>query len=203
MERIEFTIKGQSALMMHNIQLANPLNKYVKELKPLTSKRNKTDADLEEISRIEWEGGLYMENGKVVIPAKCLNATFFAAAKKRKNGPKWRTGAIFDKDFYYLEYPGPKINVTVNGNIPNPELDKFYGLYANQDMVRVGGSGVLRTRPIFTSWSCDVCILYDEGILDERTLRQTAVDAGYLIGLMERRPNSPNGGTFGRFEPEF
>jgi len=202
MEKLEVKIIGQSPLLMHNIQLANPLNRYVKALKPLTAKRNKTDADLMEISRIEWEGGLYLEDGKVVIPDRCFNACFFGGAKKRKNGPKWRTGAVIERSYYPLEYPGKKIKADINEEIPNPSLDKYYQKFSNQDMVVVGGSRVLRTRPIFYEWSCDVSVLYDENILDHRTLLQTFQDSGYLIGLMERRPSSKNGGTFGRFEVE-
>ena len=187
-------------MMIHNNRLANPLNPYVREMKKLTAKRNKTDADVIEISRLEWEGGLYMHDGKVAIPAKCLNACFLRGATKRKNGPKWREGCYIDNDHHVLKYKRPMINVTENGEIPNPELDKYFDALANQDMVRVGQQTILRTRPIFTDWSLECAVLYDEALVDLRTLLQMCEDAGYRVGLCERRPEK--GGSFGRFTVE-
>ena len=198
MKKIGFELTGLSPLMIHNIQLANPLGKYTMALKQLTSKRNKTDTDVREITRLEWEAGLYLDDGIVVMPTKCLAACFFAGAKKNKNGPKWREGCQFDQYNYPLKYKGPKIEVKQNGQIPNPELDKYYDKYVNLDMVRVGTSSTLRARPIFEQWGVDVGIDFDEALIDRRTIIQIAADAGYRIGLCERRPQK--GGLFGRFE---
>lgn len=202
MEQLRVKLAGDSPLMTHNIRLANPLGPYAKALKLLTGKRNKTDADLQEIARLEWEGGLYLEGGVVVMPSRCLNACFFEGAKKKKNGPKWRTGAIIDGESFPLCYKGPKIKVETNGDIPNPALDKYYSHYVSQEMVKVGTSSILRTRPVFMDWSLEATILYDENILDPRTLMQIFEDGGYLIGLCERRPGSKGGGTLGRFKVE-
>jgi len=206
MKQLNIRVKGESPLMTHNVQLANPLGKYAQTLKPLTSKRNKTDSDLMEIARIEWEGGLYLNNGRVHMPIRCLNAAFYAGAKKRKNGPRWKTGAVLDGEPYYLDYNGPKISVEENGKIPNPELDKFYEKLCDIDLVKVSSSMVPRARPIFFDWSIPcVTILYDENIVDERTLMDMCKDAGYLVGLCERRPGSSGSGTpgtFGRFSVE-
>jgi len=205
MQKITFRLIGQSPLIQHNIQMANPLNKYSKFMKPLTGKRQKTDTDLMEISRIEWEGGIYLGSesnglaGKVILPGRCLDACFFAGAKKKKTGEKWRTGVFFDADEYILDYKGIKINIKETKEIPNPELDKHFDSHKYQVMVRVGTSQVLRTRPIFHDWSVEATLLYDENIVDTRTLGQIAEDAGYLVGLCDRRPGSKGGGSFGRF----
>ncbi len=205
MQKITFKLTGQSPLIQHNIQLANPLNKYPKFMKPLTGKRQKTDADLIEISRVEWEGGIYFGSesngldGRVVLPGRCLDACFFAGAKKKKNGEKWRTGVFFDADEYALDYKGPKINAKGTKEIPNPGLDKHFEGHKYQVMVRVGTAQVLRTRAIFYDWSVEASLLYDENIVDTRTLGQIAEDAGYLVGLCDRRPGSKGGGSFGRF----
>ena len=172
-------------------------------MKSLTGKRNKTDADLKEIARLEWEGGLYIEDGGVVMPAKCLNSCFFEGAKKKKNGPKWRTGAILPGEYYPMDYKGTKVKVEMNGRVPNSDLDKYYSNFNDQRMVRVGTGQILRTRPLFLDWSVPgVHIMYDENILDKRTLLQICVDAGYLVGLCEMRPGSKGGGSYGRFEVE-
>ena len=199
MKELKIKLVGDSPLITHNNRLANPLGKYSQAMKALTGKRNKTDADYKELSRLGWEGGLYLEGGIVVIPSRNINACFFEGAKKKKNGPKWRTGAILSEEYYPMEYNGTKINVKMNGNIPNPELDKYYKNFNDQRMVRVGAQMVLRTRPLFLGWSICLSVMYDDTILDKRTLLQICEDAGYLVGLCEMRPGSKSGGTYGRF----
>ena len=125
MNQVKLKICGITPLITHNNQTANPLNEYSKAIKSLTSKRKKTDADHQEIARIEWEAGLYLENGVVVMPARCIEATFLAAAKKSKDGKKWQSGAIIDEDFCEIKYNGPKVKVKENGHIPNKGLDKY------------------------------------------------------------------------------
>ena len=39
-------------MLQHNSRLANPLDKYAKQLKVLSGKRNKTDADLQEMALV-------------------------------------------------------------------------------------------------------------------------------------------------------
>ena len=199
MKELKIKLVGQSPLLTHNIRLANPLGEYSQAMKALTGKRNKTDADLKEIARLEWEGGLYLEDGNIVIPSRNINACFFEGAKKKKNGPKWRTGAVLSEEYYPMEYNGTKINVKMNGDLPNPELDKYYKNFNDQRMVRVGTGQILRTRPLFLGWSVRVSVMYDDTILDKRTLLQICEDAGYLVGLCEMRPGSKGGGTYGRF----
>ncbi|MBI9082693.1 MAG: hypothetical protein JEZ11_03790 [Desulfobacterales bacterium] len=191
--------------MTHNIQLANPFSPYTKALKALTGKRGKSDADMMEIGRIEWEAGLYMEKGRIVMPGRCLQACFLAGSKKKKNGTKYKTGVVLNDDFSNFVHGGPEqITATSTREIPNPALDKFFEEFCNIDMVCVSGkSKVLRFRPIFSTWEIPlVSLFYDEAQIDERTVLQILEDSGYLIGLGERRPSSPNGGTLGRFTVE-
>ena len=54
--------------MMHNARLANPLDPLVQEIKKLTGKRKKTEDDLLQIARLEWEGGFYF-NGQQLLTA--------------------------------------------------------------------------------------------------------------------------------------
>jgi len=61
-QHLNVEIKGVSPLLLHNGQLADPLNQYTRALKQQTSKRKKTDVDLMEIRRLEWEGGFYRDD---------------------------------------------------------------------------------------------------------------------------------------------
>ena len=193
---LKLKLIGDGCLVTHNVQTANPLNRYTKALKPLTSKRNKTDADHETIARIEWEAGLYLDGGKVVMPADNLYQCFWNGAKKSKWGKKWQTGIIPNDSPSILNYDGPMIELKGSSGkeIPNPELDSAYMKYRHQSLVVVSKKRILRTRPIFFGWSCYYEIIFLPSVIERREILKIAQDAGALVGLCERRPIW---GTFG------
>ncbi|MCP4652596.1 MAG: hypothetical protein GY858_04350 [Candidatus Omnitrophica bacterium] len=196
METIKLRAKGTAPLLMHSNKSANPLSIYAKTMKPLTSKRNKTDADFAEIARIEWEAGLYLEKGLVVMPGMNIDKCLLLGARKTKDGKKYEMGVFLEEDFCHLSYKGKTISVKKNGVFPNDELDKYYEDFKHQQMVKVGSSQVLRTRPIFHDWSFEFTLMYDENIIDERTILTLAKNAGRMVGLCEIRPR------LGRFDIE-
>lgn len=198
MKEVRFKILGRAPLLIHSNKAANPLNYYAKALKHLTSKRKKTDQDYEEIARLEWEAGLYLHKGIVQLPAQNFERCFWDGAKKSKNGKLYQSGAMVTDDYVPLKYDGPSIKTKTNGDdIPNPELDPFYEHHRHQAMVKVGAQQVLRTRPIFHNWSCEVGILFDNTVIDERAIVQVVNDAGRLVGMCEMRPR------MGRFEAKY
>lgn len=199
MLEIAFKLTGDSGLLMHNNRLANPLDKYTQLIKTKSGKRKKTIEDIMELARIEWEGGLYLHDGEVKIPARAINKCFERGATKQKNGMRWKTGCMMDRDYYAVEYPN-KIKIQESKEIPNPALDKFYEANNFQMMVRVGTASLLRTRPLIEKWSITVGILFDGATMDRDGLVQAAKDAGRLVGLCEWRPEK--GGQFGRFSVE-
>jgi hypothetical protein len=90
--------------------MANPLNPFSKELKAVSSKRVKTDADYAEMARIEFVGSLYMHSELgPVIPGANVEAAILAAAKKTKEGPLAKC-AVFSADpgYFKLDYVGPR-----------------------------------------------------------------------------------------------
>jgi hypothetical protein len=196
MQEFKFKAIGTVPLLMHCNQAANPLNKYAKYLKPLTSKRNKTEEDHREIARVEWEAGLYLKDGVVALPAENLDRCLWDAAKRTKNGKKFKEGAMIGEDYFPLDYRGLKIKVASNGKLPNPELDKFFEALNHQALVKVGTSTTLRTRPIFQAWSFSFTVLIDENVLDGHIIKNIVKTAGSYIGLCEKRPR------LGRFEIE-
>lgn len=187
---------GTGYLMLHNGQTANPLNPYAQAMKFITAKRKKTDADYAMMSRIEWEAGLYLKDGEVVIPADNLDACLFEAAKKSKNGKLYQSGILIAEDFFPLEYDGPKIkSKNGNGKIPNPDFDKPYSVMADYKLVKVGTSRVVRCRPIFKGWALKCSLLYNEDIIDVRTV-EDIIRTSEMGGFCERRPR------MGRFTVE-
>ena len=181
---LKFKIRGVVPLVQHNGQLADPLNSWTKEVKKISGKRDKTDADYEEMARLEWYGGLYLDNKKPCIPAEVMEACLVTAAKKNKNGKKALAG-LFCPNNFLLEYSGPQ------------ELKERWEdetcRYAT--LVRVGMARIMRMRPIFQEWGAEIAIEYDPHQLNENVVTELVATAGD-VGLMERRPR------FGRFVVE-
>lgn len=84
MEQIKLRLIGQTPFLMHNSRLANPLDVYTKEIAKRSGKRKKTEEDIEELARLEWEGGLYLNDGEIKIPMRVVNKTLERGATKQK-----------------------------------------------------------------------------------------------------------------------
>jgi hypothetical protein len=201
MEKIRLRFIGESAMLQHNVRMANPLDPYAKALKAISGKRKKTDKDLEECARVEWEGGLYLYDGIVQIPNRVVNKCMERGATKQSNGTRWKSGAIVDENCCPLKYKGVAIKTNGSKAIPNPDLNKYYEDHKYQTMVRVGQSTLLRTRPIFYDWFFEFGVYYDPNVLNINQVLQAAEDAGRLVGLGDWRPEK-SGGNFGRFSVE-
>ena len=176
-------IVGVSPLVMHSGALANPLSVQAKELRKISKKRAKTDADLEYMSRVEWTGGLWLSGGVPCIPGEAIEAAFVAGARKSKRGLIARAGMISPGD-WALDYDGPR-------DIAALWADESFRLIAG---VRVGQARVMRTRPIFRRWSALVTFEYLDDQMDESDVIDILRVAGRIVGLGDWRPR------FGRFE---
>ena len=79
-----FQWTSSAPFIMHNGRTADPTNKWAKAMKKVTGKRVKTDADYEEMARIEFLAGLYMGTGGPIIPSMLIDSVMINAAKKTK-----------------------------------------------------------------------------------------------------------------------
>ena len=93
MKNIKLKLTSTCPLMLNNARTVNPFDEYSKMLKPLTSKRVKTEDDLEEISRIKFMASFYYQDGTYILPANNIEQSFIEAARERKLGKK------FEKSF--------------------------------------------------------------------------------------------------------
>lgn len=176
-------IEGAAPLLMHNGQTADPLNKFSKALKKVTGKRNKTDDDHEEVARIEFLAGLYVnETGSPCVPGEVLEATMMNGAKVSRNGKKFKAGVIIDGDFS-LEYSGPK----------NPDELVADERFRHKSAVKVGTAKVMRTRPMFRQWKLKFDVNYLGDVINESEVLDAIKAAGETVGLCDGRPR------FGRF----
>ena len=159
---------------MHRGGLVDPLDEFTKRIKRISKKRNKTESDLEELAHLEFLGGLYMEDGKIIIPRTVFKATMRDAAKKFKRGKDVTKGVKIQNNFI-LDYPGSA----------DPEelwKDKKYRLTVP---VKVQQAKIMRTRPMFPEWGADIEIFYDESIFNEEEITQIIEEAGERAFLME------------------
>jgi hypothetical protein len=176
------TIIGVAPLVLHNGQLANPLHPLTKALKRIAAKRSKTEADLEELARLEWFGSLYLQDGAPCLPGELLEAHLIESAKKRKKGPQARAGLYCEGNFP-LRYEGPR----------DPErlwADPAFRLTVG---VRVQRNRVMRTRPIFRTWTLTFTVTYNATLLDPDDIAEFLHVGGEQVGLGDWRPR------FGRY----
>lgn len=185
-KQLTFRLTGVSPLIVHNGQLANPLNRIAKEMKRVSGKRNKTDADFEELARLEFLGSLYVDaNGEPCIPGEVIEAMLVEAAKKSKRGPQAKAGVVCEGNFPII-YDGPR----------KPDdlwADEKFRLVVG---VKVQRNKVMRTRPIFREWACEISVDYAPVMMNGSTVAEIVRTAGSIIGVGDWRPK------FGRFTAE-
>lgn len=185
-DTLKLRLNGLSPLLMHNGQLADPLNPFTKQLKAVTGKRKKTDEDHEEIARIEWHASLYTDDdGRLAMPGENIEACLIDGAKKSKLG-KQSKSSVFIDGTPVVEYGGRKKAADLWGDAQ----------YRDIRGVKVGMARTMRCRPIFRQWSIDVDVKYNPDLIDRSDVLKSMCDAGQQCGLGDFRPK------FGRFEVE-
>jgi hypothetical protein len=181
-QTLNFRITSVSPLLMHNGQLADPLNSFAQSIAEVTKKRKKTDADHREVGRREFFGSLYVSGGSPCIPAEMLEATLIKGAMKEKRGPAAKAGLLVENNAA-LEYDGPRE--------PRDLWDDER--FRLRVAAKVGTSKVMRTRPRFDQWAADVAVKFLPSLLNAKEVRDFLVTAGEQIGIGDWRPR------FGRF----
>ena len=166
-----------SPLLLHNVRLANPMDPIVREIKKLTRKRtNKTEDDMIEIARLEFEGGLYWEDDVgPVVPAQNVHKCLVEAARTQKLGKQIERGVVPAEPFYAIDYNGPKTK------------EKLWEKgFADTRPVGNQRAKVMRTRPRFNAWSLSVSFIVNPEMIDLDVFGTVAQIAGEQIGLCER-----------------
>ena len=175
---------GVAPLILNNGRLANPLDDFAKALKKITQKRHKTDADFEEVAKIEWYGSLYLKHGNICIPGAMVDACLINAAKKLRKGIQAKAG-LFSLGDWPLEYDGPS------------DIDTLWedGRCRFTTQCRPQSKAtVMRTRPRFEEWAIDVEIAFNPDVLNASDIDEFLRIGGRDCGLGNWRPR------FGRFE---
>ncbi len=190
-QTLSIKLTGVNEIIPHNGQTADPRNKYSKLMKEISSKRKKTDADLDQLAAIEFMAGLYVENGDIVLPGYLIEAAIIAGAKKSKSGVQAKT-AVFVKGSASLDFDGKPSEITAE-----TLQALFYGGEHHLSVgVKVGQSKVIRTRPKLSNWSATIELEFDDEFVNRKEVIQFVTDAGRQVGLCDWRPK------YGRFTAE-
>lgn len=152
-------------------------------MKAISSKRAKTDADFEEMARIEWYASLYLDKSRICIPSEVLEAAFVGGAKKMKLGKQAQAG-LFVKDTALLEFDGCDLTV-----------DQIWERDQNRYTVgvRISTNKVMRTRFRVDDWKTAIEVIYDDGLFNAPQISDILRVTGEQIGVGDWRPK------FGRF----
>ncbi len=186
LEYTTVSIRGKSPLLMHNGSLANPTNPIVKAMKAITGNRKKTDEQYEQLARLEFRGGLYLNQaGKVIVPSAVIEGSIRDGAKKSKLGKQFAS-AVMVNDDALLDY----------GEDLTPDEMFERGDFVSMMAVRVEKNRIMRTRPIFHGWRLSFEVTWDSEQINASNLRKAIEDAGNMVGICDYRPK------FGRFEIE-
>lgn len=182
-QTLRYQLNSSAQLICHNGQTADPLNKFSKAIKQISSKRTKTDADYEEMARIEFTAGLYMSADGPVIPSYVIDAIVVNAAKKFKEGMMAKSG-VFCLSHSQLLYDGPRT------------ADELWQCeeFRHVAIVRVGTARVSRTRPVFNPWGCVVELNVEATLVNPARVDEWMMVAGTQIGIGDWRPQN------GRFQ---
>lgn len=179
LEEMKFRWQGVAPLIHHNIELVNPQYIWTQRIKKITSKRKKTEEDLEDLMWLEWRGGLYVDSKETVgLPGDVILGSVTNASKAFRLGPKMKSGVFEAQPFFPLQYDGPK------------ELEKLYEdkRFVFVKPAKVGMSTVMRTRPIFREWSIDIGLMVNTSIIDCDQVRDCVVHAGERCGVGDWHP---------------
>lgn len=176
-QTVTYKLTSSAPLIQHNGQLADPLNKWAKAIKQISSKRNKTDADYEEMARLEFFAGLYMGEDGPIIPAYMTDSLIVNAAKKSKEGPIAKSGC-FCLEHAPLQYEGPRTAAELW------EMEQF----RLSAIVKVGQARVSRMRPIFRDWSATISLHIEDTLVNPARVGEWLAVAGTQVGIGDWRP---------------
>lgn len=176
--------------MMHAPTLLDPLHPISREMASMTAKKasTRTIADIERMSRLEWDAGLYHdEKLGPFIPAVNVKKSFQLAAGRWKLGAAVSRGVTFATTKVAVQYDGPR------------DRDGLYAAgFKDVRPIKNGGFNagrVMRTRPCFEDWALEAQLYVDPHEIGVEDLAKV-VERAQRYGVGDYRPE------FGLFSAE-
>ncbi|PZV19177.1 MAG: hypothetical protein DCF22_00485 [Leptolyngbya sp.] len=155
-------------------------------MKQISGKRAKTDADYQEMARIEWYASLYLDKSRVCVPSLVLESALVAGARKLKLGQQTQAG-MFVPSNMLLEFDGSDLTP-----------DQLWERDQNRltVAVRIQRNRVMRTRFTCEEWAGNFEVEYDDSTINRQQIIDLVDSSGAVVGLCDWRPR------FGRFQAE-
>jgi hypothetical protein len=189
---VEITIKavGTKDLLLHNVDLANPLNTHARRMTELraTPSKRRTEKWFEDMAREQFLGAFYVvpDIDGPALPTENLRRSIVGAAKASRQGTHVLRALEVTAAFVPIIYDGPR------------SLDKLWdqSWYLTR-MIRGTGGASPTTFPKFPAggWAVKVPFELDESVLNLRDLEEIAQRAGRIEGLGASRKQG-----YGRYD---
>lgn len=192
-ETVRMRLTGTTPLLMHNIQLANPLNEWARAMKALNNNKKNLDLEVyaEEMRRLEFLGGIYWDReAGLHMPGRCMFRSLMEGATATKNGKALGEAVVEYKQICPVQPWAEKYEA--------PEEALADG-HVDMATVKIGTSKVMRTRPLFTEWYLDFWLTLRTEKVSADTLMLAAEEAGRFKGIGDGRLK---GYGMGRFSVE-
>ena len=172
---INVTIAGDRPLIMHNGQMADPMNSWVRALRAISKKKVKTDDDHAEMARIEFMGSLYYhETIGVYIPGINIEGCIRDGARKKRRGVQVLEGVSVPDDYNPLIYKGPRTREALW------DIETFRD---KRGVKLKGDTTTIRCRPTFRDWALSFTLNFFTDVINAEDIREALDDAGKRIGL--------------------
>jgi len=178
---VQITITGSQPLLMHNVQLGDPDNEYVRDIARLNALKSKiTDEQRAERDWLKFRGGLYYDaDHGPVLPAANLFRSIQQAAALTRNGKDIERGLAILDEQAILEYSGPRKAEDLWGDGKSRFVDRR--------MARVNRAPVVAIRPRFDDWSATFRFDLDEEVMNPDDFAFIAEKAGRMIHVGDYR----------------
>jgi len=164
---------------MHNNRCVNPRDPLKKAISAITAKgKRKTEADLDELERLEFVAGLYYdEQMGPYIPSQNIRKMLIEGARKVKLGKQFESG-VFITDDVPVQYDGPR---------DFEDMWKLRDKFAWTTVVGNQKASILRTRPRFKQWSVEFSVILEESLVSVDDLKTALKHAEIAVGLCDGR----------------
>lgn len=178
-KRMSFAIRGVSPLIQHKWAEKALTEMRDKQQGKKTRERTKRDP------AAEAQDATYVTaDGRIGIPGMAFKSALVAAAHKDIGIEK-----TLVRKALFLVTDDPDKVLPIEADTPT----------IREDTVRVGmGSADLRYRPEFLNWRCEITLIVDGDLMQEKDVLSLVDRAGFGVGICEWRPEK--GGEYGRFE---
>lgn len=172
---------GTAPLLLHNVQLGDPDNEYVRDIARLNALKSKiTDEQRAERDWLKFRGGLYYDvDLGPVLPAANVFRSLQQAAALTRNGKDIERGLVILDEAAPLEYDGPRKPEELWGDGKSRFVDRR--------MARVNRAPVVAIRPRFDQWACSFRFELEADIMNLDDFVFIAEKAGKMIHVGDYR----------------